>query len=388
MASEQWLLNDTSVANNAYFTAVGSSYKLRNVSGTTHNRRTTSPTPYEGSGYYASGLSNEALGRFYTSVSVQLTGGTYYVDTYFYLVSAPPSDVMAFAVTGDDTNVLYTWIQIGTDRSLSINSYDGVNGPAGWATTASNMVPTGEWFRLQYKTNASGVNEAKIFKGTNINGTTADATVSNNFATTYPFSVFGAWEYQAFCVDNTTNTTAVLYADDIKFDNSAYPTRSVAYTADASSTGTATGTATGARGQSIAGAPSITASGTAAMGVTRAIDASGTITATGVASMGVTQAMSATASITASGTAVADIRLLITADATSTVTATGSGSLISVGTFAGSATVTASATATLGKLQIIAGTSSVTANATADIQPISPGKLYGSLTKPTLTTRS
>jgi hypothetical protein len=243
MASEQWLLNDTSVANNAYFTAVGSSYKLRNVSGGTYTRRTTSPTPYEGAGYYASGLSNNGIGRFYTSASVQLTGSVKYVDSYFYLTAYPSVDVLAFVVTGDDTNVLYTWIQIDTDGSFSISSYDGVNGNTIWTSSANSILPTGEWFRIAYKTSAKGIAEAKLFKGTNINGTTPDATLTKDFTAQSPFSSFGAYEYEVFALDNTGAGSAVLYADSIILNDAAYPTRGTAHTAAGTATATATGTA-------------------------------------------------------------------------------------------------------------------------------------------------
>ena len=229
MASERWLLNDTSVANNAYFTAVGSSYKLLNVSGGTYTRRTTSPTPYEGAGYYASGLSNLPLGRFYSSANVQLTGGTYYVDSYFYLTAYPSVDVLAFVVTGDDTNVLYTWAQIDTAGSFSIASYDDVNLSVVWTSSASSALPLNAWFRIQYATNASGVNVVRLFKGSNINGTTPDVSLTKNFSAQAPFSSFGAFEYQAFAVDNTGGSPAILYADDIKLDSANYPGRLAAY---------------------------------------------------------------------------------------------------------------------------------------------------------------
>lgn len=440
MASEQWLLNDTSVANNAYFTAVGSSYKLRNVSGGTYNRRTTSPTPYEGAGYYASGLSNNPTGRFYTSSSVQLTGGTYYHDAYFYLVSAPPNDVLAFTVTGDDTNVLYTWIQINTDLSMSISSYDNVNTSVNWTTTAASMIPTGAWFRLQYKTNSKGINEVKLFKGTNINGTTADATLTKDFSTQSPFSTFGAWEYQAFALDNTGATTAVLYVDDIKFDDTAYPSRSTAYTASGtstitatgtatmsssrpasgSSTETATGTATASNQRTLAGAPSITATATAGMSSTQAMSGSGTGTATGTAAASVTalvtisgsatatasatagaastQVFAGSATVTATGTADASIRPLVTVDGMATVTATGAITATKQQTLAGTATATATATGNMIFITQITGAATATATATAVALITTPGTLYGSAqkvaglygssTKPTLTTRS
>ena len=87
MASEQFLLNDTSVANNAYFAAVtGGSYKLQNTFGSTRNRVTSSPTPYEGAGCYASGIADERTFTFLNSSNGNLTGtsGTYYFDVYCF----------------------------------------------------------------------------------------------------------------------------------------------------------------------------------------------------------------------------------------------------------------------------------------------------------------
>jgi hypothetical protein len=440
MASEQWLLNDTSVANNAYFTAVGSSYKLRNVSGGTYTRRTTSPTPYEGAGYYASGLSNFPLGRFYSSASVQLTGGNYYVDSYFYLTGYPAADVLAFVITGDDTDVLYTWVQINTNGSISISSYDDINGIVNWTTSTASDLPTSAWFRLQYRVNSHGVREYNLFKGSNINGTTPDVTASKNFSTQSPFSTGGPFEFQAFAVDNTGGSPAILYVDDTKFDDNAYPTRGIAHTAAATATGTATGTAsmrnarvgagtgtgtatgTGAasRGQSVTGSASVTASATAGMSRTQVIGASGTGTASGSAAGAITalitidgagtgtasatagasstQVFAGSATVTATGTADASIRPLVTVDGVGTVTATGATTASKQQTLAATATANASATAGLISITPITASATVTATATALALITTPGTLYGnaekvaglygSSTKPTLTTRS
>ena len=440
MASEQWLLNDTSVANNAYFTAVGSSYKLRNVSGGTHTRRTTSPTPYEGAGYYASGLANEGIGRFYTSGSVQLTGSVKYVDSYFYLENYPSVNVLAFVVTGDDTNVGYTYIQISTTGRFQIASFDLDNESQVWVESAASALPLDEWFRIQYATSAKGLNDVRLFKGANINGTTPDATLTKDFTAQSPFSGFGAYEYEVFAVDNTGGSPAILYADNIKFDDAAYPTRSTAHTADAAgsatatgtaamsnartlqatASGTATGTAAASNQRTLAASASATASGTAAMSSTQAmfasgsvtasgtaaadvtsvvtVDASATVTASGTASMSSTQAMSASATITATGLADGSIRPLVTVDGAGTITATGTTTFNKSQALAASASATASATASLIAIQTIAATASVTATATATLLITTPGSLYGnatkvaglygSSTKPTLTTRS
>jgi hypothetical protein len=96
MASEQWLLNDTSVSSGAYFTAVtGGSYKLLNGTATTVSRTTSSPTPYEGAGCYTSPNTN-ALARFQDSSSVDITGAQYFVDLYLYVDSYPVTGANVF----------------------------------------------------------------------------------------------------------------------------------------------------------------------------------------------------------------------------------------------------------------------------------------------------
>jgi hypothetical protein len=266
MASEQWLLNDTSVANTAYFTAVGSSYKLRNTSGATQNRRTTSPSPYEGAGYYACFLGGAATGVFYSSGGSGLTGGTYYVDAYFYLTGYPSADLNTFFLTANDTSILYTWVQIDTDGSFSIGSYDDINTSTVWTSSANSILPTSEWFRIQIKTSSKGIAEAKLFKGTGINGTTPNATLTKDFTTQYPFDAFGAFQALVLGTDSSGAGATKLYIDDIKFDDTAYPTRSssTAHTASGTSTITATGTAAMSNRRTLQGTATGTATGTAA----------------------------------------------------------------------------------------------------------------------------
>ena len=438
MASEQWLLNDTSVANTAYFTAVtGGSYKLQNTIGATANRVTSSPTPYEGAGCYASGIAAEASVRFRSSASADLTGtsGTYYFDSYVYIPTGF-TDLVAPILTGWDASFEYSWVQPNADTSLSFGGYDLINGLILANTTATGKFSTNAWFRVQAKTNQYGMNEFRVFVGGNIDGASPSTTVTPlDFNAVYGHSTY---QYLYGMVGN--GSTYPIYLDSIKFDNAAYPTRSTAHTASASATATATGTAAMSNARTLQASATGTATGTAAASNQRTLAASATGTASGTAAMSSTQAMSASATATATGTAAGSITALITIDGAGTGTASATAGASSTQVFAGSATVTATGTAdasirplatvdgvgtitatgttTFNKSQTLAATATATASATAgliSITPISasatvtatatalalittPGTLYGnaekvaglygSSTKPTLTTRS
>jgi hypothetical protein len=427
MASAQWLLNDTSVANGAYWTAEsGSSYKLKNVSGSTVSRVTSSPTPYEGAGCYA-GSTGAELYQFFNSSNAALTGATYYLDIYVYF---PGSVDFYILNTGNDTNVEYSGVQVNYDGSFSIATYDTANGFVVQTSSSAGALPTSAWCRVQVKATSAGVTETKLFKGTGINGTTPDTTLTYAAAYTSFERLYGGGP----------NYIGGGFFDNIKFDNAAYPTRGTAHTAaatatatatgtaamsnartlQATATGTATGTAAASNQRTLAASASATASGTAAMSSTQAmsasgsvtatgtaaadvtsvviVDASATVTASGTASMASTQAMSASATITATGLADGSIRPLVTVDGAGTITATGTTTFNKSQALAASASATASATASLIAITTIAATASVTATATATLLITTPGSLYGnaakvaglygSSTKPTLTTRS
>jgi hypothetical protein len=428
MASAQWLLNDTSVANGSFWTAEsGSSYKLKNINGSTLSRVTSSPTPYEGAGCYRNNT-DYATFQFFDSSNNAITGGTYYFDCYLYARSASYDDIQLF-LTGNNSQFEYTWVYLQGDGLLGIKTYDTVNSTLIRASQSS-AGPADEWFRVQAKATAAGITETKLFKGTGINGTSPDYTLTftagyTSFDTLYG----GGYEY-----------TAGVAFDDIKFDNTAYPTRSTAHTAAATGTGTATGTAAMSSARTLQGTATGTATGTAAASNQRTLDATATGTASGSAAMSSTQAMSASGSVTASGTAAADVTSVVTVDASATVTASGTASMSSTQAMSASATITAtgladgsvrplvtvdgagtitatgtttfnksqalaasasataSATASLIAITTIAATASVTATATATLLITTPGSLYGnatkvaglygSSTKPTLTTRS
>ena len=429
MASEQWLLNDTSVANGAYWTAAGATYKLKNTTGATKNRVTSSPTPIEGSGCYASDPNNNRF-IFETSASVNFTG-TNYIDFYVYFASTITGNVNALIATGNDTAVEYSWANVKADGAMEFGSFDLIFGTRSWVTTSSGVFPDNEWVRVQVFSNANGVNTFRLFKGLNLNGTSPDTTITKNFN-----GVFGSYEALVIAQNNNGDANT-FYFDSIKFDNTDYPTRlqvtgsptgtatgtaamSNARVGAGTGTGTATGTGAASRGQSVEGSASVTASGTAAMSSTQAMSASGTGTATGTAAGSITavvtidgagtatasatagasstQLFAASATVTATGTADGSIRPLVTVDGVGTITATGTTTFNKSQTLAATATANASATAGLISITPISASATVTASATAAALITTPGSLYGnatkvaglygSSTKPTLTTRS
>lgn len=429
MASEQWLLNDTSVADGAYWTAAGATYKLKNTTGVTKNRVTSSPTPIEGSGCYASDPNNNRF-IFQTSASVNFTG-TNYIDFYVYFSSAITGNVNALIATGSDTAVEYSWANVLANGAMEFGSYDTTFGERHWVTTSSGVFPDNEWVRVQVFSNANGVNTFRLFKGLNLNGTSPDTTITKNFN-----GVFGSYEVLVIGQNNNGDANT-FYFDSIKFDNTDYPTRlqaSGSATATAtgtasmsssrvgagSSTETATGTAAASNQRALAGTSSVTASATAAMSLTQVIGASGTGTATGTAGAAVTalitisgagtasasasagasstQVFAGSATITATGLADGSIRPIVTVNGSGSITATGATTASKQQTLAATASATASATAGLILITPITASATVTATATALALITTPGTLYGnaqkvaglygSSTKPTLTTRS
>jgi len=434
MASEQWLLNDTSVASGALLTGVGgSSYQLRNITGSTISRTTSSPTPYEGAGCYTTTANNTISFRVKSSANADLAATVFYWDTYVFI---PTGFVSGFGYTfalGNDVNFEYSYAQFNPDGSVSFGSYDPGNGSLETNKTGTGVFSKNAWFRVRAKCNTKGINEIGVFTGGNIDGSTPSTSLTNFDFTSYGFSTYQYIHWGA-------GTVYAIYFDNIKMDDSAYPTRANVVTAaaagsatatgtaamsnrrtlQATATGTATGTAAASNQRTLAASASATASGTAAMSSTQAmsasgsvtatgtaaanvtslvtVDASATVTASGTASMSSTQAMSASATITATGLADASIRPLVTVDGAGTITATGTTTFNKSQALAASASATASATASLIAIQTIAATASVTATATATLLITTPGSLYGnaakvaglygSSTKPTLTTRS
>jgi len=196
-----------------------------------------------------------------------------------------------------------------------------------------------------------------------------------------------------------TSTTTNLDAVGVGAATWAYQVFEIlADTAAAAGSATATGTASMSNARTLQGTATGTATGTAAASNQRTLAASASATASGTAAMSSTQAMSASATITATGLADGSIRPLVTVDGAGTITATGSTTFNKSQALAASASATASATASLIAITTIAATASVTATATATLLITTPGSLYGnaakvaglygSSTKPTLTTRS
>ena len=321
MASAQWLLNDTSVTTSSFWTAEsGSSYKLKNVSGSTLSRVTSSPTPYEGAGCYRIMTNGLDTYQLFDSSNNAITGGTYYWDSYVYTRSSPADDILLL-ITGTDAPLYeYTWVLVASSGELLIRSYDLVNDTLDRSTTSSGACPDNEWFRVQVKVTAAGITEAKLFKGTGINGTTPNNTLT--FAAAYASFVrlYGG-------TSNSTGAGAAV--DDIKFDNTAYPTRSssTAHTAAGSATGTATGTAAMRNARTLQGTATGTATGTAAASNQRTLAASASATASGTAAMSRTQVIGGSGTGTGTGTANGSTTGIITFGGTGTGTATGTGGI-------------------------------------------------------------
>jgi len=355
MASEQWLLNDTSVASGAYFTAAGATYKLKNTTGVTKNRVTSSPTPIEGSGCYASDPNNNRF-IFETSASVNFTG-TNYIDFYVYFASAITGNVNALIATGNDTVFEYSWANVLANGAMEFSSFDVTFGTRSWVTTSSGVFPDNEWVRVQVFSNANGVNTFRLFKGLNLNGTSPDTTITKNFN-----GLFSAYEFLVIGQNNNGDANTFFF-DSIKFDSAAYPTRSTAYTADATGTETATGTGSLTYTANASASSSITATGTAAATKTVSIDASATITATGTAAASSTQALAATSSITGTGTAAASTTSPIAITATSSITASGTAALNLTYSATASSSITATGTAVLLQGLKVGATSTITASA-------------------------
>ena len=433
MASEQWLLNDTTVNSGAYFTAVGSSYKLKN-NNQTRSRTTSSPTPYEGAGCYLF-TTNNTVREIQTSANGDVNGAKF-VDYYVYVPTGLDVIDYQFMLCANDAAVQYSWAAFFEDGSIGFGSYDNVYGLIVTRVSSAGAITVGAWNRLAAKSDAYGILELKAFRGSNVNGSTADTTITTaSYQSSLGFSA-----YVKLGVTGGPYVTYFPYVDDIKFDDTAYPTRGTAHTATASSTITATGTATmsssrpasgsstetatgtaaASNQRTLEGSASVTASATAEMSSTQVIGASGTGTATGTADAAVTalvtisgagsatasatagasstQVFAGSATVTATGAADSSIRPLVTVDGAGTITATGAGTASKQQTLAATATATASATGNMIFITQITASATVTATATAVALITTPGTLYGSAqkvaglygssTKPTLTTRS
>jgi hypothetical protein len=309
MASAQWLLNDTSVSNNAFWTAEsGSSYKLKNITGDTCSRTTSSPTPYEGAGCYT-GAGGNYLARLRTSADAEVTGVNY-EDYYFYRTT---SVFTICGVTYNDSTVEYSYVAFNTNNTFSIVTYDGGIGET-FRTTSGAVVPSGSWFRIQVKRAATGFTEVKLFKDSDINGTTPAATIT--WTPTY-----SNYQYTAI------GSGGSGWIDNIKFDDAAYPTRSTAHTAAGTATATATGTAAMSNARTLQATATGTATGTAAASNQRTLAASASATASGTAAMSRTQVIGGSGTGTGTGTANGSTTGIVTFGGTGTGTATGTGGI-------------------------------------------------------------
>ncbi len=370
MASEQWLLNDTSVVANAFWTPVGSgSYKLKNITwnATNPTRTGTTARAYEGTRSYPVTQDNSDLGDFRSSSDTALGTASYYVDFYYYNPGIPTNNWTALFVTGDNNvNVTFTWAGVTWDNRIAIMSYDAINGlfaPDGtynpWAQSATNVVPTSAWCRIQARTNAGGCYEIKVFTGSGINGTSPTATVTYNLSTTYPYD-------QGF---NDTYFGVAAYGSDagnidsIIFNNTGYPTRGTAYTASATSTATATGTSAITRARAVDGTITETGTGTATGSRGQNLDSTSSITSSATTTAIKVVPTDATSTITATGTS--DSIKLIGIGGSSTIDAFGEASELATESFDATATTTVTASIDVVKQLTLDASSSATSSATS-----------------------
>jgi hypothetical protein len=251
------------------------------------------------------------------------------------------------------------------------------------------------------------------YKNVATSGTSATANLNA------PVNNLDGWAYVAYAIKPASGTA---YTASATATATATATASMSSSRVGAGSGseTATGTAAASNQRALAGTSSVTASATAAMSLTQVIGASGTgtatgtaaaavtavvtvsgsatVTASGTASMSSTQVFAGSATVTATGTADSSIRPIVTVDGAGSITATGTTTFNKSQTLAASATASASATAGLISITPISGASTATATATALALITTPGTLYGnatkvaglygSSTKPTLTTRS
>jgi hypothetical protein len=218
--NEQWLLNDTSVANGAYFTPVGlSDYKLQNGYGYTVSRTTSSPSPYEGAGCYQSSGNYASLPIVNADNSAITDTGAKYADFYVYFNANPATGAHSPMGSGNNAAVEYGSVGVLPNGSVALLSYDAVFGTLTYGTsTAAGFITPGSWMRFQVKVGQKVVEEVKIYKGFNINGTSPDATLTGTkYSGTKDGMSFGQ-----------SPTGDYHWLDDIKFSNSAYPTRAAA----------------------------------------------------------------------------------------------------------------------------------------------------------------
>ena len=350
------------------------------------------------------------------SLVIVTTGSVAYLDTY-HTANTPTNTGTALTwalvnTNENDDGSGYTQSQIWyakntTAQTITISvyynttsGYDVHRVLSGYVITGHNTTtPIGNITAASLVLNVSTSNALALLAITDESGT---ATTSSNMVET---TVTGSGAYNSFLayqpVASPGNFTAVVAGT---FTIPAYVMGEVkaaggtAYTAAASATATATGTAAMSSARTLQASATSTATGTAAASNQRTLTASATGTASGTAAMSSTQAMSVNATITATGTADASITPIVAIAASATITATGTSTASNQKTLAASATATATASASMLSIISVAAAGTATASATATALITTPGSLYGnatkvaglygSSTKPTLTTRS
>lgn len=223
MASEQWLFdNATAVAPGGVWTAVGSTYSLRNIYTNTIARTTTSPTPYQGAGCVADptfGI-NQNAELWNAANTARIAGTVFYTDSYYFTGSQAYGSGLLSA-NGNDTYGQYIWTNVNNttaNNRIEANWYDVYSEYGALIGTAAvGAVPTNTWVRIQSKFETWGISSLRLFI-TNINGTSPDYTLTwGNPAG------FTSYENANGMGGNVTTAW-----DDLKVDTVAYPTRAAA----------------------------------------------------------------------------------------------------------------------------------------------------------------
>ena len=104
--------------------------------------------------------------------AVAIAGGarsTLWIDWYCYMPS------LAFTVLYNSSSAGGTGLVVNSDGSMDLYYVDSVV-----ASSAASAVPAAAWFRLQVKSTTSGIQIVNLFKGANIDGATADVSITHS----------------------------------------------------------------------------------------------------------------------------------------------------------------------------------------------------------------
>ena len=363
---------------------------------------------------YASGALNDD-GSYYNSLQIWYAKNT----------SAQTVNISSTFTSGADFPVLSAmagYVFTGHNTTTPIGAVGGGNTGTITTTAAGSYVVSGiiDFGSATYTSSNMTYQVATIGAYASAFAAYASRPTAGSFTASYASGSFTVPAYEIIEILAAGGGTAHTAAGTATGTATGTAAMRNARVGAGASTETATGTAAASNQRALAGTSSVTASATAAMSSTQVIGASGTGTASGSAAGAITavvtisgagtgtasatagasstQLLAGSATVTATGTADSSIRPLVTVDGVGTITATGATTASKQQTLAATASATASATAGLISITPISASATVTATATALALITTPGTLYGnaekvaglygSSTKPTLTTRS